>query len=161
MFFKLCRFFSLSKGFENMDRRWFLVKILHLNDAFCIILHYEWTNFQTSIAHISATVRGRTLIFWYVVEELILGKKWLWFAVWSFPSFLLFFFSPRTWKRRSIRIVVGSRPPVTSGGLRPPSVTSGRLPTTILILFRFQVLGEKNDIKLLLIQIIFEFQLAL
>ena len=58
-------------------------------------------------------------------------------------------------------MAVGSRPPVTSGGLRPPSVTSGRLPTTILILFRFQVLGEKNDIKLLLIQIRFEFQLAL
>ena len=138
-----------------------LGQILHLNDVFCIILHNACTNCQISIAHISATVRARTLIFWYVVEESILEKKWPWFAVWSFPFSLLFFFSPRTWKRRSIRIVVGSRPPVTSGGLRPPSVTSGRLPTTILILFRFQVLGEKNDIKLLLIQIRFEFQLAL
>ena len=41
-------------------------------------------------------------------------------------------------------MVVGSLPEVTEGGRRPPEVTGGRLPTTILILLRFQDLGEKK-----------------
>ena len=77
--------FREKSCYPSLPLKWFLAKTLHLNDAFFIILHNKSTNCQTSIAHISATVRARTPIFWYVVEESILGKKWLWFAVGSFP----------------------------------------------------------------------------
>ena len=44
-------------------------------------------------------------------------------------------------------MVVGSRPEVTEGGRRPPEVTGGRLPTTIFILLRFQVVEKRKKEK--------------
>ena len=82
----ICFFQSYINSVEKRKRGQFRLGVKRNN--YC-------ANRQNQIAHISATVRARTFIFWYVVEESILGKKWLWFAVWSFPSFFLFFFSRR------------------------------------------------------------------
>ena len=53
---------------------------------------------------------------------------------------------PTAWKRKSIRMVVGSRPEVTEGGQRA-EVTGGQTPTTILILLRFQVVGKRKKLQ--------------